>query len=148
MTTSTLTPTQLLTQARSTCRELLALLTEENAGLIKQALQKMEERLVHKKRLTLRLEQLLAEIKLQRPQWQNDSLIKQQILLLQQEVQIFQDLAAQNASLLQAAHQLRADLILAIRDAVGSQEPKAQLYGANGNLQNTNGHTRLVARNI
>ena len=62
-----LTPTEALALARSTCRELRALLLEENANLHKFSTNQSEQRLQDKKRLTLLLEQLFGPIKQTRP---------------------------------------------------------------------------------
>lgn len=134
--------------ARKTCRELLALLIEENQALPKQHVQLVEERLVHKRRLTLRLEQMLADIKKKGSLWKADKSAQQQASQLAEEIAEFQTLARENAMMLKAAHQLRADLIMAIRDTVDAQQPRAQTYGANGTLTTSGGETRLLATSI
>jgi hypothetical protein len=50
--------------------------------------------------------------------------------------------------MLKAAHQLRADIILAIRDTIETNQPRVQTYGANGALNSVDSATRLVARTI
>jgi hypothetical protein len=135
-------------EARSTCRELLVLLTEENNGLARHDVAVVESRMQHKKRLTLRLEQLLADIKERGGAWKSDDVARRQAILLADEMRHFQTLARNNAILLKAAHQLRADIIIAIRDAVDSLQPRAQLYGANGMVSAADSATRLVARTI
>lgn len=135
-----------ITNARLTCRELMALLAEENAGLIRHDVSLIESRLSVKKRLTLRLEQLMKDIRQKSSIWKKDAQSQTQAMHLAEEVQHFQKLAKSNALMLEAAHQLRADLVLAIRDAMDAQTPKARLYTANGYMQNLDGATRLVAR--
>lgn len=135
-------------EARTTCRELLVLLTEENNGLTKQDISVVESRIQHKKRLTLRLEQLLSDIKLKGEQWKGSDVARRQAILLADEMKHFQELARNNAMLLKAAHQLRADIIIAIRDAVDALQPRAQTYGANGVVSSVESSTRLVARSI
>lgn len=135
-----------IADARLTCRELMALLAEENAGLIRHDVTLIESRLSVKKRLTMRLEQLMKEIKLKSPVWKTTPQGRNQAYHLAEEVQHFQKLARQNASMLEAAQQLRADLVVAIRDAVDEQTPKARLYTAGGYVQQLDGATRLVAR--
>lgn len=142
------TPVGDLAAARTTCRELLALLVEENHGLTKQDIKLIEERTQHKRRLTLRLEQLLSELKQSGNLWKSNPAARYQATLLAEEIAQFQDLARENAMMLKAAHQLRADLIIAIRDTVDSTQPRAQVYGANGNMQPADNATRLVARSI
>lgn len=138
--------------ARKTCRELLALLIEENQGLARHDVKLIEDRLVHKRRLTLRLEQMLAELKQKGSiggnAWKTDTTAQAQASLLAEEIAEFQSMARENAMMLKAAHQLRADLIMAIRDTVDAQTPRVQTYGANGALTNAGGETRLVATSI
>lgn len=142
------TPHETVTNARLTCRELMALLMEENAGLIHHDVALVESRLGHKKRLTLRLEQLLKDLKQTGSLWKADTNTHNQALHLAEEVKHFQELAHSNVLMLQAAHQLRADLVVAIRDAVDAQTPKAQLYGSTGAIRPLDGATRLVAREV
>lgn len=134
--------------ARATCRELLALLIEENRGLTKHDIKLVDDRIQHKRRLTLRLEQILAELKQTGNLWKSDATSRTQATLLAEEIAEFQNLARENAMMLKAAHQLRADLILAIRDTVDAAQPRVQTYGANGALTQADNATRLVARNI
>lgn len=134
--------------ARATCRELLALLVEENNGLTKQDISLVEERIQHKRRLTLRLEQILIELKSSGSIYKADAPTRQQVNMLAEEVAEFQHLAHKNAMMLKAAHQLRADLIIAIRDTVDSNQPRVQTYGANGTMNAADNATRLVAKTI
>ena len=134
--------------ARSTCRELLALLLEENNGLSKQDINVVDERIQNKRRLTLRLEQILAELKRSGSLYKADANARHQVNLLAEEIAEFQHMAHKNAMMLKAAHQLRADLILAIRDTVDATQPRVQTYGANGSMNNADNATRLVARTI
>lgn len=142
------TPAEALALARSTCRELRALLLEENANLHKFSTDKAEQRLQDKKRLTLRLEQLFGLIKQTRPVWQADRKLAAEANLLAEELQHFQELAHRNEILLQAAHRLRADLVLTIRDAVQSTQPQPLLYGANGYMAASRPTGSLVMREI
>lgn len=141
-------PAQDILAARKTCRELLALLLEENQGLAKHDVQLIEDRLVHKRRLTLRLEQMLADIKQKGSLWKADASARQQANHLAEEIAEFQTMARENAMMLKAAHQLRADLIMAIRDTVDAQQPRVQTYGSSGTLNASNGETRLLATSI
>ncbi len=134
--------------ARRTCRELLAILIEENQGIARHDVKLIDEKLTHKRRLTLRLEQMLAEMKQKGSLWKDDPAARQQVVLLGEELAEFQTLARQNAMLLKAAHQLRADLVMAIRDTVDAQAPRVQTYGANGVLNTGSGGTRLLATSI
>lgn len=134
--------------ARTTCRELLALLIEENHGLARHDVKLIDAGIQNKRRLTLRLEQLLAELKQSGSLWKADPASRTQAALLAEEIAEFQNMARENATMLRAAHQLRADLILAIRDTVDASQPRVQTYGANGALSQTEGATRLVSRSI
>lgn len=134
--------------ARKTCRELLALLIEENQALPKHDIQLIEDRLVHKRRLTLRLEQMLADLKQKGSLWKADASARQQASQLAEEIAEFQTMARENAMMLKAAHQLRADLILAIRDTVDAHQPRVQTYGSSGTLNTSSGETRLLATSI
>ncbi len=139
---------QQLAEARATCRELLGLLLEENGGSLSADKAATEARLLHKRRLTLRLEQLLAETKRHRDSWRTDVAAQREAMQLEAEFRLLQDAGRTNAAMLQAAHQVRADLVMAIRDAVDAQTPKAQLYGNTGALYQIDGATRLVAKDI
>lgn len=143
-----LTPAEVLALARSTCRELRALLLEENANLHKFSTEKAEQRLQDKKGLTLRLEQLFGLIKRTRPEWQAQPRLAAEANQLAEELQHFQELARRNEILLQAAHRLRADLVLTIRDAVHSTQPQPLLYGANGSMAVNRPSGSLVMREI
>ncbi len=134
--------------ARKTCRELLALLVEENQALPKHDIALVEDRLVHKRRLTLRLEQMLSDIKQNGSLWKADASAQQQASHLAEEIAEFQNLARENAMMLKAAHQLRADLIMAIRDTVDAHQPRVQTYGASGTMNASNGETRILATSI
>lgn len=135
-----------ISEARLTCRELMAVLMEENAGIIRHDVALIESHLSNKKRLTLRLEQLMKDIKQKSTFWKTDRRCHDEAMHLAEEVKFFNELARKNASMLEAAQQLRADLVMAIRDAVDAQTPKARLYTANGYVQNVDGATRLVAQ--
>lgn len=137
-----------LAEARATVRELLAVLLEENSGTLTADKVATEARLLHKKRLTLRLEQLLSEVRAQREVWKTDVAAQREALGLESEMRLLQDNARQNAAMLNAAHQVRAELVVAIRDAVDANTPKAQLYGASGALYQIDGATRLVAKDV
>jgi hypothetical protein len=137
-----------LAEARATCRELLGVLLEENGGSLSADKSATEARLLHKRRLTLRLEQLLGDAKRNREAWRTDLAAQREALALETEFRLLQEAARTNAALLQAAHQVRADLVMTIRDAMDAQTPKAQLYGASGELYQIDGATRLVAKDI
>ncbi len=140
--------TEKLLEARATCRELMALLAEENAGMAHADIAALDARLLHKKRLTLRLEQLLGDVKTQRDTWREDYAARAQAIKLEEEFRTFQDLARNNAQILKAAHTVRAELVVAIRDAMDAEAPKARLYGANGMMHAVDGNTRLMVRDI
>ncbi len=137
-----------LAEARATTRELLGVLLEENAGSLSADKAATEARLLHKRRLTLRLEQLLTDARKNREAWKTDVAAQREALQLEGEMRLLQEASRTNAAMLQAAHQVRADLVMAIRDAVDAETPKARLYGATGALYNIDGATRLVARDV
>ncbi|RYG61508.1 MAG: hypothetical protein EON60_03270 [Alphaproteobacteria bacterium] len=134
--------------ARKTCRELLALLIEENNGLAKRDISMVEASIQNKRRLTLRLEQILADLKRTGSLWKADAPSRQQANLLAEEIAEFQTMARENAMMLKAAHQLRADIILAIRDTVDTHQPQAQTYGSNGSLNTSENTSRLITTSI
>lgn len=134
--------------ARATCRELLTLLIEEKHGLAQHDIKRIDDNIQNKRRLTLRLEQLLGELKQTGPVWKADKAALNQASLLADEIAIFQTMARENAMMLKAAHQLRADLILSIRDTVDAAQPRVQTYGASGALNAADNATRLVACSI
>jgi len=137
---------QLITDARNACRTLIVLLMEENAALTTYNATVVEERLPQKKRLTQTLEQSLRDIKSTASNWRDNPAAQAQATHLAEEVAYLQNLSRSNTLMLKAAHQLRADLIIAIRDAVEATAPRAQLYTALGAATTTEGGTRLVAR--
>lgn len=137
-----------LAEARETCRELLMVLEEENSGTLHADSAAFEARLLHKKRLTLRLEQLLTEARSQREHWRTDPAAQREALGLETEMRVLQESGRKNAALLQAAHQVRAELVVAIRDAVDAQTPKAELYGNTGALYTIDGATRILAKEV
>jgi hypothetical protein len=140
--------TMVLQTARTTCRELVALLMEENTHVGKHKVAFVEEKLQVKKQLTTRMEQLLIDIKKYVPILKVSVRGKNELMQLAKEVQLLQEISAKNMAVLQAAHKIRADIVMTIRDVMDSAQPKAQLYGANGRLQQTDGNTRLVAQNV
>lgn len=134
--------------ARNTCRELLVLLLEENKGLAKHDVKLVDAAIQHKRRLTLRLEQILGELKQTGSLWKADAASRTQASLLAEEIAEFQNMARENAMMLKAAHQLRADIILAIRDTVDATQPRVQTYGANGSLNSNDNTSRLITTSI
>lgn len=142
------TAQEVFAHTRSTCHELMALLAEENTALRKHDAKLVEARLHHKKRLALRLEQMLAALKRSASLWKADANAQVQAQRLAQEVAQFQQLSQQNTALLQAAHQLRADLVVAIRNELEARAPKARLYGSSGEISPAHGGTRLLAREV
>jgi predicted protein tyrosine phosphatase len=141
-------PAAAVVEARQTCRELMSLLIEENAGIKTHDIALVDMNIQHKRRLTLRLEQMLVELKQSGSIWKADVAARQQATFLAEEIAQFQELARSNAMMLKAAHQMRADLIIAIRDTVDAAQPKAQLYGSNGTMSASNTPNRLVAKDI
>ncbi len=137
-----------LAEARETCRELLMVLEEENSGAMSADTAALEARMMHKKRLTLRLEQLLTEARSQRENWRTDVAAQREALGLETELRVLQESGRKNAAMLDAAHQVRAQLVVAIRDAVDAQSPKAELYGSTGAAYTIDGATRLLARDV
>jgi len=134
--------------ARSTCQELLQLLAAENAGLMKQRVEEVETRLQMKRQLTLRLEVLMKELKTRKAEWQGHKDTRNMALRLAEEIGAFQKLAGKNLEMLKAAHQLRADMVAAIRDTIDAHTPKVQTYGRNGYMATTDGGTRVMSREV
>ncbi len=142
------TPITSIHGARATCRELLTLLVEEKHGLARHDVARIDANIQNKRRLTLRLEQQLADIKQTKAVWKTDATAVTQAGLLAEEIAVFQTMARENAMLLKAAHQLRADLILSIRDAVDTGQPRVQTYSAAGTLNTSENTSRLVTCSI
>ena len=142
-----------MSDARATCRELLHLLAAENAGLNTSSVAEVETRLQSKRRLTLRLEVLLKDLKSRRAEWTARKDAQELALRLAEEVSAFQDMAKKNLELLRAAHQLRADMVGMIRDTLEAQAPRVQTYGRYGNLTPSGkapapGAMRMMARDV
>lgn len=147
------TPTQpavliQMMEASQTCRDLMGLMVEENANLVKQSLTETETRLAMKKRLALRLEKLLADIKAHQAEWKGNRQAEGVALKLAQEIEVFRELAAKNEGLLRAAHQLRADIVSVIRDTIEAQQPRVTTYGNTGTVSNGSAGTTVVATTV
>lgn len=140
---------QQMLDARHTCRELAALLLEENTTIsAANGATHAEARLQLKKRLSIRLEKLVQDIKNQRSQWQGNSMAVHTAGQLAEEFSHFQQLARQNEVLLRAAHQIRADIVSVIRDTIDAQQPRVQTYGKSGNLNNSTSGVRVMAKEV
>ncbi len=142
-----------MSDARATCRELLQLLVAENASLNKSSVTEVEARLQNKRRLTLRLEVLLKDLKARRQEWTSRKDAQEVALRLAEEVSVFQDMARKNMELLRAAHQLRADMVSMIRDTLEAQAPRVQTYGRYGSMTPSGnapapGGARMMARDV
>lgn len=135
-------------EASQTCRELMGIMSEENANLANQQTSQIEARLQLKKRLALRLEKLLADIKAQKDQWKDSPLAKNAATRLAEEIALFTELAKKNETLLRAAHQLRADIVAVIRDTIDASQPRATTYNADGQVKKGDGGTTVVATTI
>lgn len=135
-------------EARQACRELMGVMLEENTGLINQSSHEVETRLHLKKRLALRLEKLLADIKQQKTDWRGNRDAENLALRLAEEIQVFQDIAAKNELLLKSAHRIRADVVAVIRDAIEASQPRVQTYNAYGMATNGTAGTTVVTTNI
>lgn len=142
-----------MSDARATCRELLQLLMAENASLGKNSVEEVETRLQTKRRLTLRLEVVMKDLKTRRHEWTGRKDAQEVALRLAEEVSVFQDMARKNLELLKAAHQLRADMVSMIRDTLEAQAPRVQTYGPYGTMNNGKaapapGAMRMMARDV
>lgn len=134
-------------EARDTCRELATLLMEENNNLSHSTkLDAVETRLAMKKRLSLRLEKLVQEIKGQRDMWKASPKAQNLAIQLAEEIKLFQELSAKNVAALKAAHQLRADIVAVIRDTLEAQQPKVQTYNRTGTLTTGPSTTSVVVK--
>jgi flagellar biosynthesis/type III secretory pathway chaperone len=143
-----LSPSELLDAARTTCQALLQLLVEENQSLPQHKIAVVEARLASKKRLSLRLEKTLADLKASRAVWQAQPHLARQATLLAEEVRLLADYAASNAQLLRAAHSIRAEIVQVIRDTLDAQAPTMQVYGASGAMRAVSGGTTVLAREV
>lgn len=122
-----------LDEARTTCRDLMVVLENENQLVTTRRIDLMEEQLEIKRHLTLRLERLVQGIKSLKPEWENDRRSADAARKLANEMGEFQRLAAKNMMQLKAAHQIRADVIAMIQDTLESNKvPLA--YGKNGEV--------------
>lgn len=137
---------QQMSDARSTCRELMELLGAENGGLIHQKVAEVETRLQMKRTLTLRLEVLMQEIKRRKAEWQAQPTAKDMANRLAEDMAVFQELASKNLTLLQAAHQLRADMVAVIRDTLDARAPHVPVYGRTGSVYKQDNGTRVISR--
>ncbi len=127
-------------EARETCRELMGVLVQENADMANNHnTTQVEARLALKKRLALRLEKLLADIKAQKDAVRGNKQVENLALQLAEEIAAFQDIAAKNEVMLRAAHHIRADIVTIIRDTIEASQPRLQTYGKMG--ENKTGST-------
>jgi hypothetical protein len=139
-------------EASQTCRDLMGVMVEENRNLNQlanpQATQQVEARLQLKKRLALRLEKLLAEIKQNRENYRGNRQVENAAARLAEEIAVFSDLAKNNELMLRAAHQIRADIIAVIRDTIEASQPRVQTYNAAGAATHGTAGTTVVATTI
>lgn len=140
-------------EASQTCRELMGVLVEENQNVTKPSGgdfgPQAEARLNLKKRLSIRLEKLLSEIKAQKSSWRGDRQAENVAVRLAEEIEVFRSLASQNEMMLRAAHQLRADIISVIRDTLEASQPRVTTYSANGTVQNgSSGGVNVVGTTV
>lgn len=139
-------------EASQTCRDLMGVMVEENRNLnhsaSPQATQQVEARLQLKKRLALRLEKLLAEIKTNRENYRGNRQVENAAARLGEEIEAFRELAKHNEVMLRAAHQIRADIIAVIRDTIEASQPRVQTYNAAGNATNGNVGTTVLATSV
>lgn len=122
-------------EARQTCRDLMGVMLEENQGLAKFSSKETETRLLMKKRLALRLEKLLADIKSQKDAVKGNRQAENVAVQLAEEIDMFRIIASKNEVMLRAAHQIRADIVNVIRDAMESAQPRVTTYNAGGYKQ-------------
>ncbi|PIZ31615.1 MAG: hypothetical protein COY40_01530 [Alphaproteobacteria bacterium CG_4_10_14_0_8_um_filter_53_9] len=134
--------------ARTTCRELAKLLLEENHALHKGGAAENEARLNLKKRLSVRLEKLVQDIKGQRDKWHTNALAARTANELAADIAVFTDLARKNELMLRAAHQIRADIVGVIRDAMDAQSPRVQTYGRSGTMNTSSAGVRVLAKEV
>lgn len=139
-------------EASQTCRDLMGVMVEENRNLNHsanpQAMQQVEARLQLKKRLALRLEKLLADIKSNRENFRGNRQVENAAHRLAEEIEAFRELAKSNELMLRAAHQIRADIVAVIRDTIEASQPRVQTYNASGNATNGTAGTTVVATTI
>jgi hypothetical protein len=137
-----------MTDARTTCRDLLTILIEENQTLSQHKASAVEARLQLKKRLSLRLEKLLFDIKAQRAAIKGNPQAATLAVQLAEEIRVFQDYAVKNVELLKAAHHIRADIVAVIRDTIEAESPKVTTYGRGGAITPVNAGTTVLAREV
>lgn len=139
-------------EASQTCRDLMGVMVEENRNLghaaNPQATQQVEARLQLKKRLALRLEKLLAEIKQNRDTFRGNRQVENVAARLAEEIEAFREMAKENEVMLRAAHQIRADIIAVIRDTIEASQPRVQTYTAAGNAATGNAGTTVVGTTV
>jgi hypothetical protein len=135
-------------EASQTCRDLMGLMIEENAELSKHSLTESEARLALKKRLALRLEKLLADIKAHKGDWRGNTQAENVATMLAHEIEGFRKLAQKNEVMLRAAHALRADIVAVIRDTIEARQPRVTTYGSSGTVSTGNAGTTVLATTV
>ncbi len=131
-------------EARQTCRDLMGVMLEENQGLSKFSSKETETRLFMKKRLALRLEKLLSDIKAQKEAVKGNRQAENVAVQLAEEIDMFRIIAGKNEVMLRAAHQIRADIVNVIRDAMEAAQPRVTTYNASGYKQTGNTGATVV----
>lgn len=131
-------------EASQTCRDLMGLMLEENQGLARHSTAQSEARLLNKKRLALRLEKLLSDIKGHKDNFRGNRTVENVALRLSEEIEAFRTLAAQNEMMLRAAHKIRADMLVMIRDTIEAAQPRVTTYNAYGALKHGSAGTTVV----
>ena len=131
-------------EASQTCRELMGVMLEENEALHRNQTTTTQMRLDLKKRLALRLETLLADIKSQKDSVRGNRSAENVAVRLAEEIDMFRKLASQNETMLRAAHRIRADIVAMIRDTIEASQPRVTTYNANGYVQHGSAGTTVV----
>ncbi len=141
-------PHALLEDAHIACTDLKSLLIEENDSLRQHRIELVEKNLKDKRKLSLKLENVLNNVKKNKEHLADDTQTLSYVKSLQEEIDSFQNMARQNLTLLQAAHQTRADFIDMVRLAVSAEQPKSTTYNNEGTVSDTSHSPPLVNKEI
>lgn len=141
-------PRESLAEASIVCRQLGALVEEENESLKAHEITKIEGNLKRKNKLALKLGKLLKDVKEHKDEIRLDPAARKTVMSVQLEMDGFSRAARKNLLMLKTAHQTRSDTLQIIRQAIVATTPRTEVYNASGLVKDATKKVSLVNRSI
>lgn len=126
----------LIDEAIAATDALKSFLVMENDFLAQRKMEEVEIGLKQKIRLARELEKRLGSLKERQEEVAGDTMAKNRLKALQEDLEIYRAEARKNALLLKAAHQTTADVLALVKQVAEAQAPKSGAYGNNGQVGN------------